>query len=85
MDTPIVRLGENCYVELSKKVPTARDFAGGAAANKSMRTAFKCAFNIGSEGPRDDLFDHLKRKPAVIEAAPKQATEATAEAQEASR
>ena len=49
MDTPIVRLGENCYVELSKKVPTAGDFAGGAAANTSMRTGFKCAFKIGSE------------------------------------
>ena len=53
---PIVRLSKHCYLELEKRLPTARDFV------EPNRLLFpKCTFPIGKLEPRGDLFEHLKR------------------------
>ena len=60
MGNPIMKLSENCYRELPKRVQTAGDYSGMDAVAKANQSMIKCSFKIGSREARGDLFEHLK-------------------------
>ncbi|HMN43848.1 MAG TPA: hypothetical protein PKE27_04715 [Povalibacter sp.] len=64
-DNPVVWLNENCYFELDKLVPTARD-----VVNPGLPPMMKCKFNVGRREPRGDLFKPLERDRPLPELKP---------------